>query len=397
MKTLVVSFYYTPEVGAAPSRITNLARGLKDNGIDVDVLTCMPNYPKGRIFEGYRHRFSMKENIDGIGVYRYWTYACNSKNPVKRVIAMLSFAFTMWFFAFRFRLIKSYDRVIIQSPPLLVASSAMFLFKKMKRKNVILNVSDLWPVSAVELGVMKEGGRSHRFMLRHERFIYRNADAVMGQSQEIINHVLEMFPEKKTFLYRNLQESENMAQQDSNGRRKNGLKIVYAGLFGVAQDLLSLVKNIDFKQLGVEFHLYGGGNQLDEILKHIGDGEKNVFYHGFLQKNELAAELKKYDVSIIPLMTSIKGAVPSKIFDILPHGIPVLFSGDGEGADIVNEYGIGLTSKPADYKTLELNIRKFAEMPDNEYNKYIKNCISASSDAFSFKKQMIHFANFIKE
>lgn len=397
MKTLVVSFYYTPEVGAAPSRITNLARGLKDNGIDVDVLTCMPNYPKGRIFEGYRHRFSMKENIDGIGVYRYWTYACNSKNPVKRVIAMLSFAFTMWFFAFRFRLIKSYDKVIIQSPPLLVASSAMFLFKKMKRKNVILNVSDLWPVSAVELGVMKEGGRSHRFMLRHERFIYRNADAVMGQSQEIINHVLEMFPEKKTFLYRNLQESENMAQQDFNGRRKNGLKIVYAGLFGVAQDLLSLVKNIDFKQLGVEFHLYGGGNQLDEILKHIGDGEKNVFYHGFLQKNELADELKKYDVSIIPLMTSIKGAVPSKIFDILPHGIPVLFSGDGEGADIVNEYGIGLTSKPADYKTLELNIRKFAEMPDNEYNKYIENCISASNDAFSFKKQMMRFANFIKE
>ena len=114
-----------PEVGAAPSRITNLARGLKDSGIDVDVLTCMPNYPKGRIFEGYRHRFSMKENIDGIDVYRYWTYACNSKNPIKRAIAMLSFAFTMWFFAFKFRLVKSYDRIIIQSPPLLVASSTM--------------------------------------------------------------------------------------------------------------------------------------------------------------------------------------------------------------------------------------------------------------------------------
>ncbi len=397
MKTLIVSFYYTPEMGAAPSRIANLARGLKDNGIDVDVLTCMPNYPKGRIFEGYRHRFSMKENIDGINIYRYWTYACNSKNPIKRVIAMLSFAFTMWFFAFRFRLIKGYDRVIIQSPPLLVASSAILLFKKIKRKNVILNVSDLWPVSAVELGVMKEGSRSHRFMLRHERFIYKNADAVMGQSQEIINHVLGMFPEKKTFMYRNLQESGNQSQQDFSGRRKNGLKIVYAGLFGVAQDLLSLIKNIDFKQLNVEFHLYGGGNQLDEILKYIGNGEKNIFYHGFLQKNELAVELKKYDLSIIPLMVSIKGAVPSKIFDILPHGIPILFSGDGEGASIVNEYGIGLTSKPADYKTLERNIQKFTEISDTEYNNYIENCIYASNNAFCFKKQMARFANFIKE
>jgi len=397
MKTLVVSFYYSPEVGAAPSRITNLARGLKENGTDVDVLTCMPNYPKGRIFDGYRHKFSMKDNVDGIDVYRYWTYACNSKSPIKRAIAMFSFAFTMWFFAFKFRLVRSYDKIIIQSPPLVVASSAVFLFKKIKRKNVILNVSDLWPISAVELGVMKEGSKSYRFMLKNERFIYKNADAVMGQSQEILNHVHEMFPEKKTFLYRNLQENENQEQLDFANRRKNGLKIVYAGLFGVAQNLLSLIKNIDFKRLGVEFHLYGGGNQLDEILKYIGDGEKNIFYHGYVQKNELADELKKYDVSIIPLMTSIKGAVPSKIFDILPHGIPVLFSGDREGAEIVNDYKIGLTSKPADYKTLEQNIQTFAEMPDNEYIKYVENCIAASNDAFSFKKQMHRFTNFIKE
>ena len=65
MKVLIVSFYYEPEVGAAPSRITNLAKGLKASGMDVDVLTCLPNYPKGRIFEGYRRRFSMKENMEG--------------------------------------------------------------------------------------------------------------------------------------------------------------------------------------------------------------------------------------------------------------------------------------------------------------------------------------------
>ena len=99
MKVLIVSFYYEPEVGAAPSRITNLAKGLKASGMDVDVLTCLPNYPKGRIFKGYRGHFSMKEEVEGINVYRYWTYATVSKNPIKRVLAMTAFATTMWAFA----------------------------------------------------------------------------------------------------------------------------------------------------------------------------------------------------------------------------------------------------------------------------------------------------------
>ena len=90
MRVLIVSFYYEPEIGAAPSRITNLAKGLKEQGVDVDILTCLPNYPQGRIFDGYRGRFSMQDNIDGINIYRYWTYATVSKNAIKRVLAMFS-------------------------------------------------------------------------------------------------------------------------------------------------------------------------------------------------------------------------------------------------------------------------------------------------------------------
>ena len=133
MRVLVVSFYYEPELGAAPSRIANLAKGLKAAGVDVDVLTCMPNYPKGQIFDGYRGRFSMKEQIDGIDVYRYWTYATVSKNPFKRVLAMTAYAATMWAFAFKRKLVRSYDRVIVQSPPIMVSVSAMLLFKKLKQ------------------------------------------------------------------------------------------------------------------------------------------------------------------------------------------------------------------------------------------------------------------------
>lgn len=395
MKVLIVSFYYEPELGAAPSRIANLAKGLKASGVDVDILTCLPNYPKGEIFEGYRGRFSMKETIDGINVYRYWTYATVSKNPLKRVLAMTSYAVTMWAFAFKRRLIKSYDRVIVQSPPIMVSASAVMMFKKLFGKNTILNVSDLWPGSAVELGFVREGSTSFKVLSCLERFIYRNASSVMGQSQEIVEHICGMFPGKRAFLYRNLQPvtGSPVVKRERNPR----LKIVYAGLFGVAQDMLSLLKAIDFKSIDVEMHLYGGGNQMDDILSYIKDGDKNIYYHGYVSKQEINEELKKYDLSIIPLAAHIHGAVPSKIFDLLPAGIPILFSGDGEGARIVKDCGFGLVSKFGDYAALENNIRSFTAMSQSEYSVYVTNCLDAANGEFSFAKQMERFCDFIAE
>ena len=393
MKVLIVSFYYEPEVGAAPSRITNLAKGLKALGMDVDVLTCLPNYPKGRIFDGYRKRFSMQEQLDGINIYRYWTYATVSKNPLKRVLAMTAFATTMWAFACKRKKIKGYDRIIIQSPPILVAASAITLFKKCFHKHTILNISDLWPMSAVELGFMREGSLSHKAMSRIERFMYRNADAVMGQSNEIVEHVLGMFPDKRTFLYRNLQPAQI---GDTTKQRGKTLKVVYAGLFGVAQDMLSLLRSVDFVKSGVEMHLYGGGNQMEEIEKYIGSGDKNIYYHGYVSKQQMNEELKRYDLSIIPLAAHIHGAVPSKIFDLLPVGIPILFSGEGEGARIVEEYGLGLVSAHGDYAALQHNIQTFAEMSNEKYAEYINRCLQTSRNAFSFAKQMERFGDFIR-
>lgn len=395
MKVLIVSFYYEPEFGAAPSRITNLAKGLKASGEDVDVLTCLPNYPKGKIFDGYRGHFSMKEQIDGVNVYRYWTYATVSKNPLKRVLAMTAYAVSMWSFAFKRKMIKSYDRVIVQSPPILVSVSAITLFKKLYGKEVILNVSDLWPGSAVELGFVRKGSLSFKVLSCFEKYIYKNAHSVMGQSQEIMEHVATMFPGKRTFLYRNLQPAEN---ESATVRLKDGaLKIVYAGLFGVAQDMLSLLKSIDFKGLGVEMHLYGGGNQVEAILEYIKDGDKNIWYHGCVSKQQMNEELKKYQLSIIPLAAAIHGAVPSKIFDLLPAGIPILFSGNGEGARIVKECGFGLVSEYGDYKALERNIGAFADMSQEEYATYSANCLNASCDVFSFSKQLERFVGFLEE
>ena len=385
MKILIVSFYYPPEIGAASSRIYNMVAGLKELGNEVEVLTCLPNYPKGEIFDDYKGRIYKKDIINDSNVYRYWTYATVSKNPLLRGISMMSFAFVLWLFAFRFKLIKSYDRVIIQSPPLPVASSAICLFKGLFGKTVILNVSDLWPLSAVELGAMRDGSLIHKIFSKLEKFNYKKADVILGQSNEIIAHISRFETQAKLFTYRNLQRYE----LDIEYRERNSkLKIVYAGLLGVAQDILGIIKNIDFKSLNVEFHIYGGGNQAKNIEEYIRDNKCNVYYHGYVSKEDISNELSGYDASIIPLAVNIKGAVPSKIYDTMPLGIPILFCGGGEGASIIKEYNLGLVSEPGDYRELQDNISKLTALSSSEYIDLSRRCVQISKEQFNFTEQI---------
>lgn len=394
MNVLIVSPTFPPEVGAAPSRIYNMAMGLRKAGAHVDVLGGLPNYPKGEIFDGYKGRFSKKDDVDGITTYRYWTYATNSKKPLARMLSMFSLASTILCFGFKIRKVKGYDLVIVQSPSLPVATSAMILFKKIFGKKVVANISDIWPDTAVELGAMKKGSQPYRFMAWMERFIYKNSDAHQGQSIEICEHIKSFGFNKPMFLYRNLQHS--FPQSVSSDARKP-FKIVYAGLLGVAQDILGLIKNVDFKGMGAEFHLYGSGNQAEKIKEYIKENDVSAFYHGSLPKEQMVEVIAGYSASIVPLVVRIHGAVPSKIFDLMPLGVPILFCGGGEGARIVKDYKVGLTSPPGDYEALSSNISALINMPDDEYRKLRQNCIEASVTDFSFENQMEKYIGFVSE
>lgn len=395
MKILIVSFYYPPEIGAAPSRISNMAEALHENGAQVDVLTCLPNYPKGQIFEGYRHCFSKRESLNGVTVFRYWVYASVSKNPIVRMLGMMSFSLTLWVFGLRFRRMRTYDRVIIQTPPLMVGFSAVLLFRCLYRRITSLNISDLWPMSAVELGAVKKGSIYYKVLVAMERFIYRHTTAYQGQSQEIIDHVEGFGLGKPHFLYRNLQKSL-LAQNPQACSDRSCLRLVYAGLLGVAQDILGMIEHINFKELGAELHIYGGGNQAKAIEAYAKEHDCGVFCHGYKSKDEITCILSSFHASIVPLAVSIKGAVPSKIFDLLPHGTPILFCGGGEGERIVSSHGFGIKSAPGDYEALKENIMKLKSLSNADYLSLRNNCRDASKSEFSFDMQMKRYYKFLE-
>lgn len=394
MKLLLVTERYWPEIGAAPSRLTNMSEGLKSEGVDIEILTCLPNYPKGKIFDNYRGHFSQNDSHNGINILRYWVYATVSKRPIKRIFNMFSFAITLWSFLFKKKRIRSYDKVIIQTPSLVVAASALTLFKKLYGKKCILNVSDLWPLTAFDMGAMTKECKSYKFMSILEKYLYKNADAVMCQSQESIDYISKIIPKQNYFLYRNLQR---YSISNAKIKKHTPVKLVYAGLLGVAQNILELIENIDFKRINAELHIYGGGNQEECIKEYLKNKDLNIYYHGILDKKYMADELKKYDASIVPLATHITGAVPSKIFDLMLVGLPILFCGGGEGAYIINKYNLGLVSEPGDYNALSNNISKLNGMSEKEYFLLSQNCINASKGDFDFNSQITKCLHFIEQ
>ncbi|RZJ34113.1 MAG: glycosyltransferase WbuB, partial [Flavobacterium sp.] len=249
---LIVSNYYPPEKGAAANRIEQLALKLAQKNYQVSVVCPLPNYPDGKIFKAYRGKFASTEIRNGVKVNRLWIYPSNSKNIFYRILSILSFSIGLFLFlVFK----KTPKKVVVQSPPLLLSFISVFVLS-LKRKKIILNVSDLWPLAAIELDALKLGSRSHRFSLFLESYIYKHSSLVLGQSEEIIAHIREKFPEKPCYLYRNFPDHEIAVSPPSNA--EGNIKLFYAGLLGVAQGVASMCEKIDLPN-EMELHVFGNG------------------------------------------------------------------------------------------------------------------------------------------
>jgi len=391
-KITIICISYPPEKGAAPSRIYNLATMLRDHGHEVDVITAMPNYPLGRIFPSFRGKLVQKEQSNGINITRLWIYPSNSKKPFVRIASMLSYTISLYTLGLPYLFAQRPDTVIVSSPPLL-SGYAGIIISRIAGSKAILNVSDLWPLSALELQAIKKGP-FYNFLEWIEKRMYRLADAYIGQSREILDHIKKLQPKpKKEFLYRNLQETSPYIHKPRPEGKK---KIVYAGLLGIAQGLYDVCTNIDFGALGVEFHIYGDGYEKDKIRELIAEQpQRNIFYHESIPANEVPRMLSEYHATMVPLRTHIHGAVPSKIFMAMSNAIPVFFSGNGEGAKIVRDGKIGWVSNPSDYTSLKENIKQFVSMSDAEYETMRVNCKHLRKAQYNKQSQDAAFDDFI--
>ena len=393
MKIIILTQYFQPEMGAPQSRLFELAKGLQNAGNAVEIVTAMPNYPTGKIFNQYAGRFSSSETIEGIKIKRFWLYASNSKKSIPRIISMLSFSFTC---LFSWRYVRNYkpDYFLTESPPLTLAFSGLILSRLSSAKH-IMNVSDIWPLSAKELGAVADGFL-YRQLEKLEKYLYKKSFLVAGQSQEIIGHISDIV-KGKTYLFRNGVDVNRFAARKENRETGQKKRIVYAGLLGVAQGVYDICLELDFKNLDVEFHIYGNGAQQQEIANFVKHNpERGVYLHEAVKRDEIPSILQSFDATIIPLVKNIYGAVPSKIYEAMAAGLPVLFSGEGEGAAIIKQYEAGLVSLPGEWHELGNNIRLLFS-DESKQRVFSENGLKAAKETFDRNKQISLFNTYLQQ
>lgn len=351
----------------------------------------MPNYPTGKVFHAYKGKLIVQENPEGINVVRTWLIPTHSSNKMKRAISLLSYTASLFLLARKQLIMSQPDLVLVSSPPFVTGYFGLRLAKKSKAK-VVLNVSDLWPQSAYDLGFIKEGSL-YDFLQKQEQKMYQLADAFSVQSIAIQKHIAQSGNHQASFVYRNLQP---VFVQGKQARPEGKRKIVYAGLLGIAQGVLGIIQSIDFAALGTELHIYGQGYELEPIKEWIATHpDCAVHYLGFLPSEKIPAMLVNYHAMLIPLSASIEGAVPSKIFNAMANGLPVLYSGVGEAAEIISSNRIGFVNAPLDYLQLRENFRRLLALSDEEYETMRMECHRCSETIFNKEEQDQKFLEFL--
>lgn len=370
LRVTFITHYFPPEVGPAQTRLHELAKRLMAAGETVTVVTGFPNYPAGEIFPGYRGKRFMEDSYDGIRVLRTWVFATRSRGFIGRLLNYFSFPI---FSLLAVRKLGPTDIIYVQSPPLFTGLAALW-FSRLKRAPYIFNVSDIWPQSAIELGMLR-----NRIAIRLaewlEHHIYRRATRITVPTPGILERlVVRGVPRDKIFLLTNGVDTAayNVTSPDHGLAKRLGLDghkvFMYAGLHGLAQGLdvileaARLTRNPD-----VLYVLVGdGADKAALVAKAEAEGISNVKFLPIQPTATLPALLNLVYATVIPLrrLDLFKAALPSKLFDSMAAGRPIVAPLWGEAAALVEAAACGLVVEPEDARAVQEAVEKLAGDPE---------------------------------
>ncbi|WP_409272328.1 glycosyltransferase family 4 protein [Neobacillus sp. SCS-31] len=392
MKVIYLCQHFPPETGAPQIRVYEVSKELIRRGLQAEVLTAFPHHPKGVIPDEYKGMFYKFENWDGIPVHRSWIYPSPKGSFWKRLASYFSFTFSAFYSIFKAR---PTDVIICNSPPLFLGITG-YLGAKIKRAKFVFNVADIWPESAVELGILKNKNfiRMAEWL---EMFLYRKswkiATATEGIRQYMINKGKK--PEDVFLLPNGVNTDTFKPMPKDSGLLKEigaeGKKVfMYAGTFGYAQGLDSVLEAAALlKETDPDAHFLfvGDGQERDKLHKMKDDLKlDNVTFYGSVPVSEMPRLFSAADYSIVSLrnIDLFKGARPSKIFPAISCGVPVLYCGVGESAAILEEYNCGKIAPPENPEGIAAAIRELMRVDEAKYTKMSENGRKLAVDQYSW-------------
>lgn len=353
---------FPPEVNAPASRTFEHCREWVRQGYRVTVVTSNPNFPEGRLHDGYRNRLWQSEMIAGMRVIRVWTYIAPNAGFSKRVFDFLTYMVTATIAGL---FVRGVDLVVGTSPHLFITCAAMIL-GWVKRVPYVFELRDLWPESIKTVAAMKQG-RVIELLERLELFLYRRAALVVAVTHSFKAALVRRgIPPDKIRVITNGADLQRFGPGPFPTELAHSLGLEdrfvagYIGTHGMAHGLTTLLDAAEMVLLrpggeDVVFLLIGQGAERAALRRDAEQrGLSNVRFLDPVPKHAVADYWRLLNVAIIHVRRHdlFETVIPSKTFEAMAVGTPILHGVRGESADIVRRTGAGIVFEPEDASAL---------------------------------------------
>lgn len=366
MHILFLTDNFPPEVNAPASRTFEHCREWVRQGTQVTVITCAPNFPKGAVFEGYRNALWQSAVVDGIRVIRVWSYITANEGFVRRVLDYLSFMVTATIAAL---FVRKVDVVVGTSPQFFTACAA-WAVGLLKRRPWVFELRDLWPESIKAVGAMEDSA-AIRLLERIELFLYRKADRIVAVTRSFKEALIRRGVDgSKIDIVTNGIDLDNFKPMPKDPALTQELGLEgrfvagYIGTHGMAHGLETLLETAaelqsrpDADDIRILF-LGHGAEKASLVERSRQMGLNNVLFLDSVPKSEVARYWSLLDASIIHLRKTelFASVIPSKLFECMGMGIPVLHGVPGESANIVRSDDVGEVFESGNAKQLTASL-----------------------------------------
>jgi glycosyltransferase involved in cell wall biosynthesis len=371
MHILVLADRFTPEVTAVSVRTHAHAKFWLEQGHEVTVVTCAPNFPQGKVFEGYENKLYQEEFVDGIRVIRIGTYMSANEGMFKRTLDYLSFTFSAIFQCGRF---PDYDVMIATSPPIFVAMAGSII-GWLTRKPWVFEVRDLWPASIAAVGASKSPLLA--LVEKYELFLYRHAARVIVLTHSFKRDLTERgIDPDKVFVVTNGIEVEKFQRPDDVSAARTDIGVDpdlflagYIGTTGMAHGLETLLEAADLcrDEPNIRFLIMGEGAKRAELEARAAEMRlSNLIFKDFVPHDQVVNYLSAMDMSIVHLKPDpvFKTVIPSKIFEAMALGVPSIHAVEGESAEIVEQAGAGVCVPSGDAQAIAEQAIRLSKDPE---------------------------------
>ena len=360
MKLLFFVENFPPEHNAQASRVYERACYWVSWGHEVTVVTGAPNFPEGKVYEGYKNRWRQVEYISGIRVLRVKTLISANRGKWMRIADFLSFMFSAYFAT----LFEPRPDIVVASSPQFFAAVGAWALSGTKRVPFFFELADLWPASIVAVGAMRPS-LFLRWMEKLELYLYKESAAVIALTCAFKNDLVRRgIDPAKVFIVRNGVDLSRYAPRPRDqvlakqlGIEPGNFVVGYVGTHGMAHALEKVLDASESVQgTCLQFLFVGGGAARDSLVTEAARrGLRNVILVPAQAKDQMPAYWSLCNAALVHLKDTplFKTVIPSKIFEAMGMGLPILLaSPKGEASDIVESHQAGLWVPPEDTSKL---------------------------------------------